>query len=71
MIFFFLQIDGYCEIEGRKLVFQFQGDYFHGCLCMPGGRDVPLTDDPNDTLDERRRRTIVLNERLKAKGYEV
>ncbi len=25
--------DGYLEIDGRRVIFKFNGCYFHGCYC--------------------------------------
>lgn len=69
-------VDGYYESSnGIKHVFQFFGDYFHGCpKCKPVGRDENLTEDDDgaiDTLNSRYERTMAIYEKLRRAGYTL
>lgn len=68
-----LTVDGYFEApNGVKHVFQFEGDFYHGCpKCYPIGRDENLSgsDDMIDTLNLRYERTMAVSNRIRAAGY--
>lgn len=69
-----LTVDGYYETDtGVKHVFEFFGDYFHGCpRCKPVGRDESLTDEGDgaiDTLNVRYERTMGIADRIRRAGY--
>ncbi|XP_030758042.1 uncharacterized protein LOC115883772 [Sitophilus oryzae] len=64
------KVDGYCK--ETKQVFEFHGCYYHGCpRCHKYERQVPLKDDPTQTLDSRYENTITKTQHLTGQGYEV
>lgn len=65
-----VKVDGYC-IETNQ-IFEFHGCYYHGHPeCMDQGRNLPLHEDPDDTLNRRFAYTQAKTQRLRQKGYEV
>ncbi|XP_030757090.1 uncharacterized protein LOC115882961 [Sitophilus oryzae] len=64
------KVDGFCEKS--KQVFEFHGCYYHGCpRCYKYERQVPLKDDPTQTLDSRYENTVTKTQHLIDQGYEV
>ncbi|XP_023312382.1 uncharacterized protein LOC111692561 [Anoplophora glabripennis] len=65
-----VKVDGYCE--ETKQVFEFNGCYFHGCpACFKCNRDIPMPEDPSQTLNTRHEATLAKIQRLRDLGYEV
>ncbi|XP_030761194.1 uncharacterized protein LOC115886248 [Sitophilus oryzae] len=64
------KVDGYCRETNQ--VFEFHGCYYHGCpRCYRYDRQVPLKDDPTQTLDSRHENTLTKTQHLIDQGYEV
>ena len=69
-----LKVDGYWQNEanGEEHVWEYQGCIFHACkTCYPSGRQEPIANDPDDTLDFRYERTLYKMQRLHQLGYIV
>ncbi|VEN56957.1 unnamed protein product [Callosobruchus maculatus] len=65
-----VKVDGYSP--DTKQIFEFEGCYYHGCSqCFTHQRDIPLKEEPTETLNSRYEATMVKNARLKSLGFEV
>ncbi|KAJ8962391.1 hypothetical protein NQ318_018375, partial [Aromia moschata] len=65
-----VKVDGFCP--NIKEIFEFHGCYFHGCeKCFRQGRDVPLHDNQDETMNSRRESTNIRMERLRDFGYTI
>ncbi|KAF4517302.1 hypothetical protein B566_EDAN008636 [Ephemera danica] len=65
-------VDGYYEApDGRKVVYAFQGCYYHACRSCFNLSNTKLNVDKHDTLAMRRERTDRIIKSIKNQGYEV
>ncbi|XP_018570294.1 uncharacterized protein LOC108910225 [Anoplophora glabripennis] len=65
-----VKVDGYAAESNQ--VFEFHGCYYHGCpACYKHNRDVPMPDDPSQTLNTPHETTLAKIQRLRDLGYEV
>ncbi|XP_023312242.1 uncharacterized protein LOC108915368 [Anoplophora glabripennis] len=65
-----VKVDGYAAESSQ--VFEFHGCYYHGCpACYKHNRDIPMPEDPSQTLNTRYETTIAKTSRLRGLGYEV
>ena len=63
-------VDGYCESDGEKIVLQFHGCYWHGCVrCYTAGRDMLCA--YGESMDERYERTLRISSKIRQHGYQL
>ncbi|KAF4523990.1 hypothetical protein B566_EDAN013832 [Ephemera danica] len=65
-------VDDYYETpDGRKVVYAFQGCYYHACRSCFNQNNTKLNVDEHDTLAMRRERTDRIIKSIKDQGYDV
>ena len=65
-----LKVDGYTEINGEKIVYQFQGCAFHGCRKCYRDRDTKMPFG-NMTMEDKYQQTLRTTQMLESRGYKV
>jgi len=64
------RLDGFAEVNNKKIAFEYNGCSYHGCLkCFPSERDTTMI--YNKSIAQRYRDTKVKEKLLKLHGFEV
>ncbi|MCP3666695.1 MAG: hypothetical protein GY696_30060, partial [Gammaproteobacteria bacterium] len=64
------KVDGYAEVDGVKIIYEFHGCRFHGCPKCFKCRSLKLYNQPK-TMEERYQNTLTRTRDLESAGYKV
>ena len=65
------KVDGFAEVNGEKVAFEFHGCFYHGCPTCFSSRHEPIENSPSETMHSRYGSTEAKTAMLIKAGYKV